>query len=347
MSIISCRVCPLPKFSWANSEEVWELMHRKDKSQARNALMLQRHPGLQPRMRSILLDWLTEVCEVYRLHRETNYLAIDFIDRYLSSQTQVPKQSLQLIGITCLFIASKIEEIYPPKLSEFAYVTDGACSDDEIIIKELVILKALNWDLYPMTINSWLSIYMQLYSVFEKENKAERRGRKRRKICKEADSSKDDYFMIPIYSSYFFAQIAHLIDLCVLDIGCLRFPYNVIATSALYHFTNEEIVNQCTSLCISDIKDCIIWMTPFAMVVREEGFEIPKFQKIADMSETIPNLQSHTADLSLLDKAHKKQVELDANNNKKVVSACPMTPVSCHDPLLNILTPPKSHSKRK
>ena len=61
---------------------------------------------------------------MYRLHRETFYLAVDFIDRYLGvAEVAVPKNRLQLIGITCLFIGAKIEEIYPPKLQEFAYVT--------------------------------------------------------------------------------------------------------------------------------------------------------------------------------------------------------------------------------
>ncbi|KAF2350647.1 Cyclin N-terminal, partial [Trinorchestia longiramus] len=53
----------------------------------------------------------------------------------------VPKQQLQLLGVTCLFIAAKVEEIYPPKLSEFAYVTDGACQEAEIIEKELIVVK--------------------------------------------------------------------------------------------------------------------------------------------------------------------------------------------------------------
>ena len=44
-------------------------------------------------------------------------------------------------GITCLSISAKIEEIYPRNLSEFAYVTDGACLENEILEKELVILK--------------------------------------------------------------------------------------------------------------------------------------------------------------------------------------------------------------
>lgn len=36
---------------------------------------------------------------------------------------------------------SLLQEIYPPKLVEFAYVTDGACTEDEILDQELVILK--------------------------------------------------------------------------------------------------------------------------------------------------------------------------------------------------------------
>ena len=78
---------------------------------------------------------------MYRLHKETFSLAIDYIDRYLSVVTGVPKAQLQLLGITALFIAAKLEEIYPPKLSEFAYVTDSACSVDDIVRQEMIILK--------------------------------------------------------------------------------------------------------------------------------------------------------------------------------------------------------------
>ena len=105
---------------------MWDLMVKKETGMYRRLApdaLLARHPALQPRMRAILLDWLIEVCEVYRLHRETFYLAVDFIDRFLSLSPSVPKNRLQLIGVSCLFIGAKIEEIYPPKLQEFAYVT--------------------------------------------------------------------------------------------------------------------------------------------------------------------------------------------------------------------------------
>ena len=36
-------------------------------------------------------------------------MAVDFIDRYLSVQINIQKSQLQLIGVTCLFIAAKLE----------------------------------------------------------------------------------------------------------------------------------------------------------------------------------------------------------------------------------------------
>lgn len=53
-----------------------------------------------------------QVCEEYKLHRETFYLSVDMYDRFMELHTGVQKEQLQLIGITCLFIASKIEVSY-------------------------------------------------------------------------------------------------------------------------------------------------------------------------------------------------------------------------------------------
>lgn len=254
----STRTSPLPHFNWADCREVWELMLQKDESYTRNPIMMTRHPNLQARMRSILIDWLSEVCEVYKLHRETFYLALDFVDRYLSVETNVPKNDLQLIGITCLLISSKIEEIYPPKLADFSFVTDGACDEADILAKELVVLKALNWDLTPMTVNGWLCVYMQLYSQLEKEGRVlkecdpnqvkqqESPKRVTRRTNSPFKEPPEDDFMIPGYPSKFFAQIAHLLDLSMLDIQSLQYNYSVVAASSLYHFTNEATVFQCT-----------------------------------------------------------------------------------------------------
>lgn len=53
---------------------------------------------------------------MYSLHRQTTYLAQDFFDRFMLTQEDVRKESLQLLGITALFIASKIEVSLTPPL---------------------------------------------------------------------------------------------------------------------------------------------------------------------------------------------------------------------------------------
>lgn len=93
---------PKAKMAKKNPEDLWLPFKTKDrKSYQRSSAegLLSQHPSLSPRMRTILLDWLIEVCEVYRLHRETFYLAADFFDRYMSREMQMPKTKLQLIGI--------------------------------------------------------------------------------------------------------------------------------------------------------------------------------------------------------------------------------------------------------
>ncbi|XP_011916969.1 PREDICTED: G1/S-specific cyclin-E2 isoform X5 [Cercocebus atys] len=143
---------PLPDLSWGCSKEVWLNMLKKESRYVHEKHFEVLHSDLEPQMRSILLDWLLEVCEVYTLHRETFYLAQDFFDRFMLTQKDINKNMLQLIGITSLFIASKLEEIYAPKLQEFAYVTDGACSEEDILRMELIILKLL--DLCILAIDS-------------------------------------------------------------------------------------------------------------------------------------------------------------------------------------------------
>ena len=59
-------------------------------------------------MRAILVDWLVEVSEEYKLCADTLYQAVNYIDRFLSLQT-AQRSQLQLIGVSCMWIAAKYE----------------------------------------------------------------------------------------------------------------------------------------------------------------------------------------------------------------------------------------------
>ncbi|XP_062997268.1 G1/S-specific cyclin-E1 [Elgaria multicarinata webbii] len=301
-SLSSARDSPLPVLGWASRDEVWKSMLNKEQTYVRDKLYMQRHPLLQPKMRVILLDWLMEVCEVYKLHRETFYLAQDFFDRFMATQQNIVKTLLQLIGISSLFIAAKLEEIYPPKLHQFAYVTDGACTEDEILSMELIIMKALNWNLSPLTVVSWLNIYLQvayLNEIYE--------------------------MLLPQYPQQIFVQIAELLDLCVLDVGCLEYTYGILAASALYHFSSCELMQRVSGYELCDIEDCVKWMVPFAMSIREVGSSaLKRFRGIP--SEDLHNIQTHINTFDLLDKAQAKQAMLAERNRSSPLPTGVLTP---------------------
>ncbi|XP_006119221.1 G2/mitotic-specific cyclin-B1 [Pelodiscus sinensis] len=97
-------------------------------------------------MRAILIDWLIQVQMKFRLLPETMYMTAAIIDRFLQ-ENSVSKNILQLVGVTAMFVASKYEEMYPPEIGDFAFVTDNTYSKYQIKQMETKILKVLDFAL--------------------------------------------------------------------------------------------------------------------------------------------------------------------------------------------------------
>ena len=83
-------------------------------------------------MRAILIDWLIDVHIKFKLWPETLFLTIHLIDR-LCEFTKVKKSEMQLVGISAMLIAAKYEEIYPPEIKDFTYITDRAYSKQDVL----------------------------------------------------------------------------------------------------------------------------------------------------------------------------------------------------------------------
>lgn len=60
---------------------------------------------VSPKMREILVAWLVEVAEEYKLVSDTLFLSISYVDLFLSSNA-LSRDKLQLLGVSCLLIAS-------------------------------------------------------------------------------------------------------------------------------------------------------------------------------------------------------------------------------------------------
>ncbi|XP_010895519.1 cyclin-A2 [Esox lucius] len=128
---------------------------------------MKKQPDITNSMRAILVDWLVEVGEEYKLQNETLYLAVNYIDRFLSSMS-VLRGKLQLVGTAAMLLAAKFEEIYPPEVAEFVYITDDTYTKKQVLRMEHLVLKVLSFDLASPTINQFLTQYFLTQPVSNK-----------------------------------------------------------------------------------------------------------------------------------------------------------------------------------
>lgn len=142
------------------AEEIYRYMRELELRHRPKPGYMRKQPDITNSMRCILVDWLVEVAEEYKLHRETLFLTINYIDRFLS-QMSVLRNKLQLVGAACMFLASKFEEIYPPELKEFVYVTDDTYTQKQILRMEHLVLKVLSFDVAIPTANCFLEKFLK------------------------------------------------------------------------------------------------------------------------------------------------------------------------------------------
>ena len=133
---------------------------------------MQSQRDINATMRGILIDWLVEVAEEYRLEAETLYLAVNYIDRFLS-HVPVNRSKLQLVGVTCMLVASKYEEIHPPAVDEFVYISDNTYKRDEILHMEGLVLNRLNFELSVATSKVFINRFLKAAKAGECDSTTE------------------------------------------------------------------------------------------------------------------------------------------------------------------------------
>lgn len=77
----------------------------------------------------------------------------------------VVRGKLQLVGTAAMLVAAKVEEIYPPQLSDLVYITDDTFTASQIIRMEALLLKNLEFSIsnaHPLTFIQSLGIRAQV-----------------------------------------------------------------------------------------------------------------------------------------------------------------------------------------
>lgn len=148
------------------ASDIYQYLRQAEVCHKPRANYMSKQMDITANMRWILVDWLVEVAEEYTLQTETLYLAVSYIDRFLSHMS-VKRDKLQLVGTTAMFIAAKFEEIYPPDVSQFAYITDNTYKVGQILRMEHLILKVLSFDMAVPTAHFYVNEFSRVLKTPE------------------------------------------------------------------------------------------------------------------------------------------------------------------------------------
>eukprot|EP00826_Nyctotherus_ovalis_P019834 TRINITY_DN16166_c0_g1_i2.p1 TRINITY_DN16166_c0_g1~~TRINITY_DN16166_c0_g1_i2.p1 ORF type:complete len:351 (+),score=70.20 TRINITY_DN16166_c0_g1_i2:117-1169(+) len=180
------------------SKEIDKHMKSLESKYTVNPAYMYKQKDITTTMRAILVDWLVDVHIRFKLKSQTLFLTVNVLDRYLEKE-QVKRDYLQLVGVTAAFVACKYEEIYPPELKDFVYITDYAYTKEQILCAEQKILCALSFNLNAPTSYQFLQRFSKLF-----------------KPCDRAVH-----------------LVQYLLELSLIESGMLMFTPSVLAASAL------------------------------------------------------------------------------------------------------------------
>ncbi|KAF1777297.1 Cyclin-like [Phytophthora cactorum] len=129
---------------------------------------LSRQKTLRPAHRSMLVDWLIEVVDVFEMCLRTAFLAVNYTDRYLDI-VMVKKTQFQLLGATCLHVASKCEDVSYIGVEDLAMCADNVYTSVEVLEMEEKLLNTLNFTLSVPTALDFLNIYERMIPPIQKK----------------------------------------------------------------------------------------------------------------------------------------------------------------------------------
>ncbi|CAI0451645.1 unnamed protein product [Linum tenue] len=244
-----------PQMCQHYASDIYDYLHNLEAEPKRRPLpdyIEKVQSEVTPNMRGILVDWLVEVAEEYKLLTDTLYLSIAYIDRFLSLNP-ISKQRLQLLGVSAMMIASKYEEITPPNVEEFCYITDNTYTKVEVLKMEADILKFLNFEMGTPTIKSFLRRFNRV--------------------------AQEDYKTESLQLEFMGCYLA---ELSLLDYNCVKFLPSLVAASVVFlsRFTLKPKTNpwnaklqKYSGYKPSELKECVLIIQDLYLSRRGGGLQ--------------------------------------------------------------------------
>lgn len=111
---------------------------------------LPKNDVITRKMLNILFDWMHDVKIKFRFERVTLAMSFDIIFRYYNNIpiSLFSTKTLQLSGISAMYISSLWTDAHSPEVRDLVYISDKAYTSQQIIQHTFEMLKAINGLLY-------------------------------------------------------------------------------------------------------------------------------------------------------------------------------------------------------
>ena len=270
---------------------------------------------LNTEIRLNILLWMMKTCEEFAFKRDTYHNACYYFDKYLTSNNQRinDKNELELIGLTCIEISAKLEEIQLPRLKEYAELLSNKYDTKSIIEMEKKICSKLSWRLIVITKNIWLSWYICQWDLFI--DTIDNIKQELLKLLNEEDIL---YYKKPNDNSYYnFRKITQLIDIMTLDYYSYNFEPRILISACFfivlcynyklkYNFVTKKIENN------SNLSNLLFYLyEKFITQSFDYSFYDEKIQKAIKYCYKYMDFP-FVFDLPLLYQVHKSKLDGDS-----------------------------------
>ncbi|KAJ3707553.1 hypothetical protein LUZ61_011258 [Rhynchospora tenuis] len=112
--------------------------------------------------RAYSVSWILKACAHHRFLPVTGYLAVNYMDRFLELHRILEEKdwAMQLLAVTCLSLAMKMEETFIPCLLDLqADCSEFVFEPKTIRRLELLVLASLDWRLRSVTPFSFIEYF--------------------------------------------------------------------------------------------------------------------------------------------------------------------------------------------
>ena len=193
----------------------------------RDISFLKRHK-ISSNARTKMVNWMMEIFASYSSEPLSFFLAVEIMDNYLQKSKKIYCQNdIHLIGMVCIYMASKMEDIIPLHMVHIkTKIGHDKFGEHEIIIMERNILEILDWDILLITTYDTVKTFL---SDFYVNNRDMINNLRMDKICYNLEII--SIFLcklISLHDSFFkYCKCIKAISIIIAAFDILRSNYNI------------------------------------------------------------------------------------------------------------------------